>query len=233
MKLDDATFMNMWRIPQEGGINPAKLVSENATDSFHMNPNYPFLYGITKGMAAKNVLEIGVHDGTSTLALLKAVSETGGHVTSIDLSECPIAKKLVSHFELSEHWTFVQGNSHTLLESLSRNGNKYDVIFIDGDHTYEGAKSDIDYCETMLRECGVLLTHDNWMVTADVDNNKPFGQKGIKGCGFAGLDMLSGDKWTGVVFTFGFNMGIWMRREDCKGKILHGIADAQKVGYLP
>lgn len=38
----------------------------------------------------------------------------------------------------------------------------YDVIFIDGDHSYAGVKRDFEACRTLLSPGGLLLFHDVW-----------------------------------------------------------------------
>lgn len=39
-------------------------------------------------------------------------------------------------------------------------GIKIDVLFVDGDHTYEGVKKDFDLYSTLLSENGVIIIHD-------------------------------------------------------------------------
>ena len=36
----------------------------------------------------------------------------------------------------------------------------FDFIFIDGDHSYEGIKTDTEYCENILNPGGVMIWHD-------------------------------------------------------------------------
>lgn len=38
----------------------------------------------------------------------------------------------------------------------------YDVIFIDGDHSYAGVSRDFEACRTLLSAGGLLLFHDVW-----------------------------------------------------------------------
>lgn len=87
------------------------------------------LYCAAKGMC----LEIGVRNGCSTSALLAGLEEHGGHLWSIDLNDCRV-------FEGHPQWIFFQGNS---LRDEFNLPEMFDVAFIDGDHSYEGALIDL------------------------------------------------------------------------------------------
>lgn len=60
--------------------------------------------------------------------------------------------------------TVICGDSHTeatrdaLLEAL--NGDLIDMLFIDGDHTYEGVKADYELYAPLVREGGIIGFHD-------------------------------------------------------------------------
>ena|ERR1041385_7955651 len=106
----------------------------------------PFLRSVAKG----NVLEIGVHCGISTTALLAGLEENGGHLWSIDVH--PSCRYVwYGH----PQWTFY----------CPWSGDKpqpdlpLDLLFIDGDHSYEGVMSDLNWFH-MMREGGLILCHD-------------------------------------------------------------------------
>lgn len=92
----------------------------------------PRLYAAAKG----NCLEIGVRSGVSTSALLAGIEEHGGHLFSVDINDCPA-------FHGHPQWTFKRAdtvNDATVRELLAK---EYEVLFVDGDHTFEGALSDL------------------------------------------------------------------------------------------
>lgn len=82
------------------------------------------------------VLEIGVRFGSSTAALLLGLEEQGGHLWSVDTEPCEFARGL---FDGHPQWTFVQGDSK-IVTGLPE---ELDLLFIDGDHSYEGALHDL------------------------------------------------------------------------------------------
>lgn len=57
-----------------------------------------------------------------------------------------------------------RGSSHSnkAEEFLNDLGFKYDLIFIDGDHTIQGIKQDAYLAKKFLRESGILVFHDSW-----------------------------------------------------------------------
>jgi cephalosporin hydroxylase len=63
-----------------------------------------------------------------------------------------------------ENCIFINGNSHSIstYEKLLSvlNGKKIDFLFIDGDHTYEGVKSDFNMYNTLVKKGGYIAFHD-------------------------------------------------------------------------
>lgn len=107
----------------------------------------PYLRSVAKG----NVLEIGTDVGNSTTALLLGVKENGGHLTSVDIKDC-------SHLFDDPQWHFYQLDSH----KMARNQSfiTFDVVYIDGDHSYEGVKQDIAFAMAHAAPNALILMHD-------------------------------------------------------------------------
>lgn len=106
----------------------------------------PRLYEAAKG----NCLEIGVRSGVSTSALLAGIEQHGGHLWSVDINDCPA-------FWGHPNWTFRRMDTlseTSIAELLTR---EYDVVFIDGDHTQEGAISDLRNFGTKAKR---IFVHD-------------------------------------------------------------------------
>lgn len=107
----------------------------------------PLLYDSAKG----NCLEIGVRQGVSTSALLAGIEDHGGHLWSIDCNPCPV---FLGHRD----WTFRQADSLQDTKTIKTIiPDKLDLAFIDGDHTYQGALSDLHNFGSMATR---VLVHD-------------------------------------------------------------------------
>lgn len=89
-------------------------------------------------------LEVGVDKGKS-LSIARMVAREGVEVHGVDLRPDPKVPGTIFH--LNDSFTF-------------KLGKKVDVIFIDGDHTYEGCKADIDNWYPQMAEKGIMCFHD-------------------------------------------------------------------------
>lgn len=91
-------------------------------------------------------LEVGTDKGKS-LSIARMVAQDGVAVMGVDLRVNPEVPNT----------GFKQGDSVDIASNFKR---KIDVLFIDGDHSYEGCKRDIDAWFPHLKENGVMLFHD-------------------------------------------------------------------------
>lgn len=114
---------------------------------FDTRDHLPYLRSVAKG----NVLEIGTDVGNSTTALLLGVKENGGHLHSVDIQDC-------AHLFDDELWHFYKLDSR----KMARNQSfiTFDVIYIDGDHSYEGVKQDIAFALAHAAPNALILMHD-------------------------------------------------------------------------
>lgn len=65
----------------------------------------------------KNIVELGVRTGNSTLVLLEAARQIGGRVLSVDVEPCLEARERVAKARLADHWKFVHGNDLEVADS--------------------------------------------------------------------------------------------------------------------
>lgn len=98
------------------------------------------------------ILEIGVNKGHSTRAFLsgldKRVENSGnGLLYSVDINDC--------YSRINDKWVFVLGDSKKIEWNRG-----IDILFIDGDHTYEGVKADYEKYEPFVRSNGIIFLHD-------------------------------------------------------------------------
>jgi Methyltransferase domain len=120
------------------------MLGDNNLDTW---AHLPFLKEHAKG----NVLEIGVHCGISTTALLAGVEENGGHVYSVDVHpSCRYVWYGHPQWTFFCPWAWDEVNT----------GGPIDLLFIDGDHSYEGVMADLSRYSFLVNPGGLILCHD-------------------------------------------------------------------------
>lgn len=108
-----------------------------------------------EGFKPNNILEIGTMG--STFWLMSKLST--GKKVSVDIEP---RDSIVHHFMYGEDWKHFVGDSHTneMFELVKNFCPKFDFIFIDGDHTYDGVKKDFEMYKNLLSPRGVIGFHD-------------------------------------------------------------------------
>ena len=123
------------------------------------------------------ILEIGVAEGNTLKSLLEC-NESLRYVGidpwhwSIELTLPPHGLKQLKSQEDIDKWYMgvleilkyfnnrgkvIRGFSKDIIPSIDE---KFDVIHIDGDHTYEGCKWDLDNVKSLLKDGGTIVVDD-------------------------------------------------------------------------
>jgi predicted O-methyltransferase YrrM len=133
------------------------------------------LFGLCKAMNPETVVEIGSGRGYSTCALALACQQNGrGKVYAIDphtpnrwtdygpdkaLEHYEFLLARLKEYELTPTWCEV---IRALSLEAAKGWNKpIDLLFIDGDHTYEAVKGDFEAFRPWLREHSMVAFHDS------------------------------------------------------------------------
>lgn len=110
-----------------------------------------------KDIKFNNCLEIGAYDGGSSISLAhfseNLLTIDGNSPLRFDVN--PI-KEITNYMGISAN-SFHE-NTIEIIKKFSTKG--YDLIFIDGDHTYEGVKKDYKNCLPLLNKGGIMFFHD-------------------------------------------------------------------------
>jgi len=116
------------------------------------------LYEIILESDAELILEIGV--GTkaqSTRTILSALQENNkGKLISIDDSS---GNRGIDG-GIAEYWKLIVGDSHHERIYNQVKDKKFDILFIDGDHSYAGCKKDFEMYSPLVKDRGLILMHD-------------------------------------------------------------------------
>jgi hypothetical protein len=142
--------------------------------------------GVLAQLRPRLSLEIGTAEGGS----LRRIAAHSGRVVSFDLVEPEPGVKELANVELRT------GDSHELLplelERLSEAGEEVDFVLVDGDHTAEGARSDVaDLLASAAVSNTVILAHDslNQEVRRGLDE-VPYAE--VEKVAFVDLDFVGG-----------------------------------------
>lgn len=117
------------------------------------------------------VVEIGTATGGTFYAFCQ-IAPSDAHIISIDLPGGPFGggyevedvQVFKTYAKVGQTIFFMREDSHQeetkkgLLERLKE--RKIDVLFIDGDHTYEGVKKDFEMYEPLVAKGGIIIFHD-------------------------------------------------------------------------
>jgi predicted O-methyltransferase YrrM len=116
------------------------------------------LYAIPIMRKAEDILELGVRQGISTIALLTACRRLKASLVSLDVDPCVEAEQRVKSFELENFWSFVLQDDREWLKHAD--DYTFEIVFIDTDHNYEHMMTELTQCDILLAKHGVMLVHD-------------------------------------------------------------------------
>jgi predicted O-methyltransferase YrrM len=127
--------------------------------SFHHH--YHILYDIANSINKKiiNYVEIGAYGGASAILMLH---NKNVKATSIDIGH-PIKKEKVleniSMFFKDNRFNYIQGDSHdpNVKKQITE---KIDVLFIDGDHSFNGVTKDFEDYSPLVEKNGYIILDD-------------------------------------------------------------------------
>ena len=116
-----------------------------------------FLASLIKMSKYRSVLEVGVFEGETSQHLINALPQ-GGQYVGIDINDyrTNAAKALMTSGGKSID--FILGNSLDELAKLP--SNHFDLIFVDGDHSWEHIVKEFKLVEKVIARGGVIAYHD-------------------------------------------------------------------------
>lgn len=116
-----------------------------------------YLFKIIKSLSARNILEIGRFTGGSTIVLATAAG-AAAKIDSVDKTPQDDAtlSRILKTLQLEKRINLIADDAN----NLPVREESYDLIFIDGDHSYEGVSKDYLRWRKALKNSGHLVFHD-------------------------------------------------------------------------
>ncbi len=111
-----------------------------------------------------SLLEIGVDRGVSflTLATFLARSKQEFLAIGIDIMIQEQVQIMLQHLDLQPKQCayLLEGNSLDLLPKIVKQGMKFDVLLIDGDHNYHTVSKELQYVEALTNPDSIVICDD-------------------------------------------------------------------------
>jgi len=136
-----------------------------------INEEIAQLLNLLAELKPKTLLEIGTANG-GTLFLFCQVAEPDATIISVDLPGGPFGggypewriPLYKSFTKEKQRLHLIRADSHDpkTLEIIKKilGDSKLDLLFIDGDHTYEGVKRDFEMYSPLVKKGGIIAFHD-------------------------------------------------------------------------
>lgn len=122
-----------------------------------------FIYNFIKEKGLKRTLETGFAYARSGSHIMMATKSS--HIACDPFQENYqyLGLKNAEKLNLKDQLDFRDDYSHNVLPKLHLEGRKFEFVFIDGDHKFDGELIDFYYADLMLEMNGYILLHDTWM----------------------------------------------------------------------
>jgi len=116
-----------------------------------------YLFKTARSLAGPKVLEIGRVRGGSTILLATAVGNEA-EVDSVDIAppDDEYLKLVLMKMKLDKIVNLIKND----VNNLDFTKKHYDLIFIDGDHSYKGVSKNYLICQKILKKGGHMIFHD-------------------------------------------------------------------------
>jgi predicted O-methyltransferase YrrM len=131
------------------------------------------VYSLVMSLRPRNVLEIGTYIGTSAIYMAAALQRLHGdrRLTTVDIFDVNDPKQgawrgvglgkppaeCAKALGLSEHVRFHVGASQDFMRTTHE---RYDLIFLDGDHDARAVYEELSLALPLLQNDGIILLHD-------------------------------------------------------------------------
>lgn len=147
------------------------LINESKISTHLTNDEKVYLNKIIKKINKDNpvALEIGSYIGASSCFLANSLTKQNGKLYCIDTwqndsmteGEKDTYKEFKKNTARYEKVIIpLRGYSYNVVKEFENYNKKIDILFIDGDHSYEGCKTDWQLYSSYLNKNAVIIFHD-------------------------------------------------------------------------
>ncbi len=147
--------------PEE--INRKLLIPDWDTVSAIKVNEAKFIYEFIKGENITTTLETGLAFSRSASHIIAATNKIHIAIDPYQDKYKSMGLENLKKLGMDKKLDFRSDFSHNVLPELLKQGKKFDFIFIDGDHKFDGMLVDFYYSDQLVNNEGFILFHDTWM----------------------------------------------------------------------
>jgi predicted O-methyltransferase YrrM len=163
LAFENPILENMVATNQMEGVDGQTVQLQSGIHPAYINA----LYRMVTAHQPKNVLEIGMSYGFSTLAILSALhdADQSGHLVSIDPDPYdrprhPHTLAAIDRAGLGNYHDFVRQPDFISLPNFLQEGRRFDFAYVDGNHRFEDVMLAIIYLDKLLPVNGIIGFND-------------------------------------------------------------------------
>lgn len=121
-----------------------------------------FLYEIIKEHKPKKSLEIGCAEGVSSLTICESLPADAVHTIIDPFQSSDWKNHGVNNLKRAgfDNFNLIEERSEFVLPDLTRKGEKFDFVFVDGWHTFDHVLVEFFYINRILNTGGVVVFDD-------------------------------------------------------------------------
>jgi len=147
--------------PEE--INQQLIIPEEDSATPIKNNEALFIYDFLKEHKLSKTLETGFAYANSASHIMAATGAKHIAIDPFQKNYQYLGLKNIEKLGFSSLLNYHEDYSHNVLPALCKEGAKFEFIFIDGDHKFDGEFVDFYYADLLLEQSGYILLHDTWM----------------------------------------------------------------------
>lgn len=140
--------------------------TESDANSFIPRDECELIYDTIAANGATNAIEVGMAFGVSTLCIADALRRNGANARLVTIDPHQTSgwhragMHLVARAEYDSMVTLIEERSQIVLPELAKAGERFDLAFIDGWHTFDHTLVDFFFIDMMLEKGGCIVFDD-------------------------------------------------------------------------
>jgi len=171
-------FLAVWRRAEgtdeiDRMANNRTTISEEGQElqmSWGLSPRYgKFLFTLVKMFRPRWILEVGMANGVSSAYIAKAqlsyLQQDGAHVIIDPFQSTQwhnAGRAMLERLGLDRNIEVIENYSICVIPSLEKQGQRFDFVFIDGNHCLDYTLADVLASDRVLRIGGLIVLDDSY-----------------------------------------------------------------------